>query len=141
MDRQRDTFTMWSHPASADAASCVALELDLLEAFVDGGLRKKDFTFAKRYLLNSRCFDVDTAQKRLEPRLDTVLFGLPTHYWDDYEKHVGAVTLDDARRAVGEVISPHDLVISITATASDVVPALEKLAGIHSVEVIPYDTD
>ncbi len=105
LDRQRDTFTMWSHPASADAASCVALELDLLERFVDDGLRKKDFTFAKRYLVNSRCFEVDTAQKRLEPRLDVVLFGLPHGYWDDFEDNVRKVQLDAARAAVRDVIS------------------------------------
>jgi zinc protease len=141
MDRQRDTFTMWSHPSAADAVACIALELELLERFTSGGLRKKDFDFAKKYMANSRCFEVDTAPKRLEPRLDVALFGLPTGYWDEYEKHLAAVTLSASRKAVAEVISPDDLVIAITATASDIVPSLEKLPGIRSVEVVPYDRE
>jgi len=141
IDRRRDTFTMWTHPAAADAVACIALELDLLERFTSGGLRKKDFAFAKKYLVNSRCFEVDTAPKRLEPRLDGALFGLPADFWETYDKNIQAVTWADAKRAVAEVISPDDLIISVTATASDIVPALEKLPGIRSIEVIPHDRD
>lgn len=139
-DRQRETFSMWSHPGAADAVDCIALELDLLEKWVGGGLRQKQLSFAKKFLLNSHCFEVDTATKRLEPRLDVELFGLPVDYWDRYEARIRGVKLAEAKTALREVLSPDDLVISLTATAADVVPRLEGLPGVRSVTVIPYDT-
>jgi len=139
-DRQRETFTMWSHPGVSDAVDCIALELDLLDRWVGGELRQKQISFAKKYLLNSHCFEVDTATKRLEPRLDVELFGLPHDYWERYEEQIRGVKLGPAKTALAEVLSPDDLIISLTATADDVVPGLEALPGVRSVEVIPYDT-
>jgi zinc protease len=140
-DRQRDAWTMSSHPSSEQLVDCIALELDLLEGFVHGGVPRHDHAFAKKYMVNSHCFALDTAPKRLEPKIDTNIYGLPDDFYDDYEKKVKKVTLDASRAAVREILSTHDVVIALTATAKDVTPALEKLPGVRSLDVVPYDRD
>jgi zinc protease len=138
-DRQRDSWSMWTFPAARDAADCIRLELDLLDRFVEEGVRARDHSFARKYLVNSHCFDVDTAAKRLEPWIDADVFGLPDEFYGHYEKHVRGVTRAASNAAVRKRISRRDVSIALVATASELVPALEALPGIRSVDVIAYD--
>lgn len=138
-DRQRDSWSMWTFPAAKDAAECIHLELELLDRFVEEGVRARAHAFARKYLVNSHCFDVDTAAKRLEPWIDADVFGLPDDFYGDYERHVRGVTLEASNSAIRKRISRRDVSIALVATASDVVPALEALPGVRSVEVIAYD--
>src|SRR5690606_30281998 len=41
-DRRRQAFSMWTFPASTDAAACVALELQLLESWVTEGITEAE---------------------------------------------------------------------------------------------------
>lgn len=140
-DRQRDAWYMWTFPAAKDVAACLSLELELLEGFVGGKLTGKEVQFAKNFLANSHCFDVDTAAKRLDARVDCEVYGLPRDHYRHTVKRVRGVKLADAREAVKRRLSSKDLVITVTATAKDVRDELEKLPGLRSVEVVPYDRD
>lgn len=138
MDRQRDAWYMWTFPGSTQVVDCIRLELDLLEELVGKGISAKDHRFARTYLANSHCFDVDTAAKRLEPRIDEDLFGLPAGYYESYEQQVRAVTRKQSNEAIDARLSSRDVSIVLTATAADVVPELEKLPDVRSIDVIPH---
>jgi zinc protease len=136
---QRDAWYMSTAPAAEYSADCAALQLDLLERWVDRGTKKADLSFAQRYLINSHCFDHDTPSKRLESRLDIELLDIPRGYVDKYDELVARVTKPQADDATRARISPRDLTIVVVATAHDVLRSFEQLPGVRSVEVVPFD--
>jgi zinc protease len=141
VDRQRDAWLMWTFPAAADAVSCVRLELELFDALLRDGITAEELRFAQDYLANSYAFEVDTASKRLEQRIEVELLGLPRDYFDHYVESVRAVTLEQANAAVRARLSRDDLAIVMVATASDVREGLTGLDGVASVDVVPFDRD
>ena len=138
-DKKRDAWYMWTHPAATDAAACVSLQLELLDEWVAGGLSDDDVRFAKKYLVNSHCFEVDTAIKRLDAKLDIELFDLPPEHHRQFVQRVRAVKPDEARDAVRRRISPRDLAIVVVGTASELRASLEALPGVVDLTVVPYD--
>lgn len=138
-EQQREAWYMWTFPSMSCAADCAALQLELLQEWVEGGITGEECRFAKRYLINSHCFDVDTPAKRLDAELEIPLLGVPRRYVHDYTGLVRAVSLSEARDATQRRISCRDVAIVVVATASEVASQFERLPGVRSVEVIPYD--
>lgn len=136
---QRDAWYMSTAPAAEYSADCAALQLDLLERWVERGTTKANLGFAQRYLINSHCFDRDTSSKRLESRLDVELLDIPRSYVDKYDQLVSRVTQQQANDATRARISPRDLIIVVVATATDVVSSFERLPGVSSLQVVPFD--
>lgn len=141
LDRQRDAWLMWTFPAAADAVSCVRLELDLLDALLRDGITAEELRFAQDYLANSYAFEIDTASKRLDQRVDVELLGLPRDYFDHYVQSVRSVTLAQANAAVRARLSRDDLAIVMVATASDVRDGLAALDGVTRVDTVPFDRE
>ena len=142
LDRRREAFTMWTAPAAADAAPCLALELELLVAWRDGGVTEDELTFTKSYLARSHVFDIDTASKRAQQKVEAVLLDLPPGYHEGYVAGVKAVTKDEADAAVRRRIAPDDLVIAVVGTHADVGAAIEAaVPGLARAEVVPYDLE
>ncbi len=135
---QRDAWYMWTAPSAEYSADCAALQLELLDRWVDKGLPQASVKFAQQYLINSHCFDRDTPSKRLESRIDIELLGVPRRYVERHDELVADVTPKQAKEATKARISPGDLVIVVVATAKDVEDAFAKLPGVKSVEVVPY---
>jgi zinc protease len=139
-DRERDAWTMWTHPAATQVIDCLALELELLDAWVEKGLEDAELERSKDYLVKSHAFDLETASKRLDPQLETAVYGLSLDWFPSYPERVRAVSSEEASAAVRARISPRDLSISLVATAS---PELERglaaLPGVRSVERIRFD--
>ena len=73
IDRRRQAFSMWTFPGAADAAACIALQLELLEGYVRDGMKPEELEFIKQYLTRSYAFEIDTAQKRLHSYANSVL--------------------------------------------------------------------
>lgn len=141
-DKQRDAFSMWTFPAAKDAAACIALELELLQAWREKGISARELAFAKRYLVRSHAFDVDTPQKRVHQRLDVDLFDLPADYHDKYVDNVQGVTLDQANAAIRERVSTDDLVVSVVGTHAEIGEAVASaVPGLAKVEVVAYDAE
>jgi zinc protease len=141
-DRHRDAFSMWTFPAAKDAAACIELELELMRDWREKGIVPRELAFAKRYLVRSHAFDVDTPQKRVHQRLDVDLFDLPADYHTHYVDHVEAVTLDAANEAVRHRISTDALVVSVVGTHAEIGEAIAKsIPGLSKVEVVAYDAE
>jgi len=142
IDRQRESFSMWTFPASTDAAACIALELELLEDLLEKGITAQELAFAQSYLSESYAFDIDTPFKRVRQAVDEELFGLPTDYHTAYVEHVRAVKLDEANAALRTRISRDDLTVAMVGTASDIEEAVRKaIPRLSSNAIVPFDSE
>jgi zinc protease len=141
-DRHRDAFSMWTFPAAKDAAACLELELELMKAWREKGITPRELAFAKKYLVRSHAFDIDTPQKRVHQRLDVDLFDLPSDYHTGYVDHVQSVTLEAANESIQKRISTDAMVVSIVGTHAEIGEAVAKsVPGLSNVEVVAYDSE
>ncbi|MBT8470235.1 MAG: insulinase family protein, partial [Deltaproteobacteria bacterium] len=107
--KQKEAWYMSTAPAAEYSADCAALQLNLLERWVDRGIKKSQLSFAQRWLINSHCFDRDTPSKRLDTRLDVELLGIPRSYVEKYDELVAGVSLQNANEATRARISARDI--------------------------------
>lgn len=138
-DRKRELWSMWTFPSAKQARECIALQLRLLEQWIDGGVTASELRVAKSFLEKSHAFDVDTAQKRLEQSVEIEIFDLPADYHSGFSRCVHEVSVDAANAAVRRRLSHEDLAIVVVATAKDLTAELAKLPGVRSVQVVPFD--
>jgi len=142
IDRRRQAFSLWTFPKASDTAACIKLELEMLEAFRKNGLKKSELSWAKRYLIRSHAFAIDTASKRVGMKLDGNLYELPPGYYENYLDALRGITLDAANSAVASRLSDENLRVVVVATdtvvGNDVRSAIERLA---SSSVVRYDED
>jgi zinc protease len=141
-ERVREVFSMWTFPKSSDAPACIGVELALLEALHEEGISARELSFAKKYLKESAVFDSDTASKRLAQRLDEACGDMPKGYHDRFIPKTQEVTIEQCKRAVRARINPDNLILCVTATASELRAQLEDaIPGLASTTVIPFDRD
>lgn len=139
LSRTRHLWSMHTFPAAPDARGCIELQLELYRRWVERGLTARELTAAKRYLEKSHAFETDTAAKRLDQRLDIELLGWPKAHHTGFVERVKRVTLDEIRAALQRRLSLSDRVMTIVATAEQLVPELEKLGPSEQLEVVPFD--
>ena len=140
MDRQRESWTMFTQPGADQALDCLELELELLERWIERGLSKRELAASKRYLIKSHAFERETASRRLEPRLESFLYGLPAGWNEGYVPAVKAVDHAAARDAVQAKLSADDLVIALVATATpELCAGLAAIDGVREVRTIAFD--
>ncbi|MGF1467721.1 MAG: M16 family metallopeptidase [Sandaracinaceae bacterium] len=139
VDRRRDAWTVWTQPATDQLLDCLALELELLKAWVEGGLSPAEVERAKSFLIKSHPFDRDTPLKRLAPRLEAELHGLPLGRWLRFPEHVARVTPFDANRAVEQRFALADLAVVVVATATaSLLEGLGRRVGVPHVDVVSF---
>jgi zinc protease len=142
VDRRRQAWVMWTFPAAEDAAPCLKLTLDLMEAWVKEGVTAREVSFIARYLVRSHAFDVDTAAKRLHQALDVELLGLPADYYSSWIEHVRAVTARSASAAVRSRIHPENMLAVVVGTAAQVLDPLRgAIADLSDASVVPFDLE
>lgn len=141
-DRHRQAFSMWTFPKASDAATCIGVELELLRAWWDKGISKRELSWAKRYLTRSHAFAVDTASKRVGLALDSLLYDLPAGYYEGYLDHIRDVTLERANAAIRERISLENLLVTVVGTASEIADGVRAaIPGLEGHEIVPFDAD
>ena len=141
-DRHRQAFSMWTFPKASDAADCIRLQLEMLAAWREKGITAEELDWAKRYLVRSHAFSVDTAGKRVSLALDEIVYGLGDGYHERYIERVQAVTLDQANAAVRERISDRDLLCVVVGTERDIGSAVrDAIDDLSNAEVVPFDAD
>lgn len=137
-DVKRDAWTMSSFPTAEHAVACASAMLALQEDWVRNGGSKASIRAAKSYLVHGRCFEEDTAFKRVETKLDLVIHREPERHYTHYDSIVRKVTAEEARAAVRERISPRDRVLAIVGSAKELVPGLEVLPGLSRLDVVSH---
>jgi zinc protease len=139
VDRARELWSMWTFPSATDAVGCIELQLKLLADYVAEGPSERELQRAKSYLIKSHAFEIDTADKRLDQRIDEIVHDLPKGYHDNFLDQVRAVDRASAHAAMAKRIRVDALAMVVVATAKDIVPALKALPGVSSVDVVPFD--
>jgi zinc protease len=141
-DRHRQSFSMWTFPKADDAAACIRLELEMLAKWRSEGITAEELAWAKRYLVRSHAFSVDTAPKRVGLRLDEIIYQLPAGYHARYVERIEAVTLEQANAAVSQRIDDRNLLVVVVGTESQIGAGVrDAIDGLSSVEVVPHDAD
>jgi len=139
-DRQREAWSMWTQPGAEQLVDCLRLQLALYDAWRDRGLTRDEVRRAKRYLVKSFPFDVETACKRLERKLRTAIYDLPDDWYARYPSRIRAVKRADANAAVAARLSGEDLTIGVVATATDALrSALRSIDAVRAIRVVPFD--
>jgi zinc protease len=137
-DRRRHSFSMWTFPQAGDAAACIGLQLTLLEQLIERGVTKSELAAAKKYLLNSHAFALDTASKRAALALDQALYDLPPV--ETFKERVLGVTLDGVNAALQNRLSPSNLLIVVLGTASELLgPIAGSISDLVAQEVVSFD--
>jgi zinc protease len=139
LSRTRDLWSMHTFPAAKDALACIELQLELFARWVQRGVSARELSAVQRYLEKSHAFEIDTAAKRLDQRLDLELLGWPTTHYSRFIPRVKAVTRDDIAKALAQRLSLEDQAIVLVATADELVPQLEKLPNVTTVDVVAFD--
>jgi zinc protease len=140
-DRRRQSFSMWTFPKAEDAGPCLKLELDMLHELREKGVTKAELSWAKRYMIRSHCFAIDTAAKRVGLELDQTLYDLPEDYYAKYLERVQAVTLEQANQAVQNRLSEENLLITVVGTESAIGNSVrESVSNLASTEVVAFDS-
>jgi zinc protease len=141
-DRRRQAFTMWTFPKAEDAAPCLRLELDLLAAWHQRGISQKELDWAKRYLVRSHAFALDTPAKRVGLALEELIHELPPRHYAEYVERLQAVNLEQANAAIRARISVDNLLVAIVGTESQIGAAMrDAIDGLTSVEIVAFDTN
>jgi zinc protease len=142
IDRRRQAFSMWTFPKAEDAAPCIKLELEMLHELRAQGITKKELAWAKKYLVRSHAFALDTASKRVGLLLDSALYGLPDGYYENYVENIKSITLEQANAAVVSRLSEQDLLVSVVGTASQILDAVKgAIPELADSEVVAYDAE
>jgi zinc protease len=141
-DRRRQAFSMWTFPKAEDCAACLGVELEMLRAFRERGVTKKELTWAKRYLVRSHAFAVDTAAKRVALKLDSLVYDLPEGYHEQYIERVRGVTLEEVNQAISARITDRDLLVVVVGTERQIGdPVRGAIDDLGDSEVVAFDTD
>jgi zinc protease len=139
-DRRRQAFSMWTFPKATDAAACIGLELELLRVWRERGISKRELTWAKRFLVRSHAFAIDTAAKRVGLSLDAALYDLPADYYARHIEQLSAVTLEQANAAVQRRISDQDLLVTVVGTHAEIGEAVQAaIPDLAKTEVVRFD--
>jgi zinc protease len=142
IDRRRQAFSMWTFPKAADAAPCIELQLNMLRDLRAKGITKKELGWAKKFLVRSHAFALDTASKRVGLLLDSELYGLPAGYYETYIERIKAVSWDAANAAVASRLSDEDLLVTVVGTAAEIGDAVRGVVtNLASSEVVPFDSE
>jgi zinc protease len=142
IDRRRQAFSMWTFPKAEDAAPCIKLQLEMLHDLRDKGITKKELSWAKKYLVRSHAFALDTASKRVGLLLDSALYGLPPGYYENYIERIKAITLEEANASVVKRLSEDDLLVTVVGTAAQIIaPVKEAISNLASSEVVAFDSE
>jgi zinc protease len=142
IDRRRQAFSMWTFPKAEDAAPCIELQLKMLSDLRNKGITKKELSWAKKYLVRSHAFALDTASKRVGLELDTELYGLPAGYYEQYTERVKEVSLEAANAAIVERLSEDDLRVVVVGTAAQLDDKVRAaIPNLASNEIVPFDAE
>jgi zinc protease len=137
---QPRSWAIHLYPGEKDTAPALALTLSLISDLAKNGLKKEDFAFAKRTLINSAGFMYNTPRKRVENKLLEKTIDLPEGFMKSYGPEIQKVTLEESNAALRNFVRPDRLAIAVVATASRLKEALVQAASVSAdrVEVVDW---
>lgn len=139
-DLVRETMMLTTSPGEDVAAPCAALLGKLQRQFTERGVSGRALNRAKRSLLRGHAFDVETADRRLLPRLDVESLGLPPGPHDRYLEHLRSAKIGAVNEAVQKKLSGGDRLFVVVGNADAIRSELESALSPQSTRVLSYDS-
>jgi zinc protease len=139
-DRHVGTFTAWTFPEKANAVKTLDLLVELLAKLDAAPLTAPEVEFAKKYLVESFAFRIDTPDDLLTEAMRAELNGLPPDFLARWPERIAAVTLADANRVREAHIDADNLLISMLCSAASFEEPLKAIPGVTTVTVVAHDT-
>lgn len=129
-------------PSAEQTGETLELILRLYREWAEQGLRPDEVEFSKGYLRKSHAFTIQTADDRLALRTRLLLCDMPQSYVTDFPDRIAQIDEKAVRQAMNESLHPSDLVVTLVATAKNVLPQLSKIAALKNaeIEVVPFDS-
>ena len=91
---------------------------------------------AKRRVVGLQVMSMQTVGQQASMRLEGILNGYPSDYYDVYAQHINAVTADQVRAVMDKFVKDDAMTVVVAAPASVVKPQLDKLGPV-TVEPMP----
>jgi zinc protease len=114
--RQPGPFQISLQTKRSQAGEAITVTRDVLAGFLRDGPSAEELAAAKANLTGSFPLRLDSNKKILDNVAVIGFYGLPLDYLDHYQERVGAVTVDDVKRAFSRYVRPADL-MTVTVAA------------------------
>ena len=139
-DLVREAMMLTTSPGEDVAAPCAALLGKLQAQFATKGISGRALNSAKRSLLRGHAFDIETADRRLIPRLDVESLSLPAELHDHYLEILRGAKLKAVNEAVNAKLSGGDRLFVVLGNADAIRGPLEKALSPKSITVLNHDS-
>lgn len=126
-DRVGAHYALSAAPEAAKAVETLGLLRSEYERFVDEGLRDDEIEFARRNLIASFAFSVETPALVASQRVRARLLGRPDDHLATWRARVEALAPDAVRAAVRRHLDPTAVSAVVVGDAAALVPALSPL--------------
>jgi len=130
-------------PKNADTPPAIKEALQMIRDLRDHGITQEEFNVAKQSLVNSAGFNYNTPSKRLENKLQEIVFGLPDGYFKNFASRLDSITLDQVNQAIKSFVTPDNLMVGVVATAKVSQDELAAALGIpaKNIEIQDYQKE
>lgn len=98
---------------------------------------QEELDFAKVSIIRREPLQLETSGQLAGRIQDLIAYGLPLSYWDEYNRRIAAVTLEDVNRVAREYLQPGKFAIVVVGDRSQVEAGLRQLP--YPVELVPLD--
>jgi zinc protease len=129
-------------PSAEQTGETLELILRLYREWAEGGLRPDEVEFSKGYLRKSHAFTIQTADDRLALRTRLLLCDMPQSDVTEFPDHIAQIDGKAIRQAMDACLRPDDLVVTLVATAKNVLPQIAKIPALKGadIDVVPFDS-
>ena len=132
--RQVGALNGWVFTGVDHAVDTLRLVLRLYTELTQTPAPDEAVAFFKKFLAGAYASELDSPSARLWRRVLAEIQGLPRDWVDTFAQKVTDTSAADVRRAVVNHLKPHDLAITLVATADVLLPKLQA-AGIDAAAV------
>ena len=115
----RSAFAASTFPNVEQTEECFRLLIDTIKSWHQDGITEEEFAQTQHFLSRSYAFARDTAEKRLNLRMDEAANHLSIGYHDHYQERVQAVTLPEVNQAIRKRIDLNQLTACLVGNADE----------------------
>ncbi len=137
MARQRNLWRTFSFPSKDNLGDCIRVQLEMIAALREFGLGAEELRDTKRYMENSQHFERETACKRLDPRLDEALYGLPRGWYDAEQSRIQAISNDQIKVVLQRRLPDSQLCVGVAGPPGIAKIVEDAFAPAHMMVLTP----
>ncbi len=135
MHRNTGAFTITTFTRNATLRKCVDEVLRSVGTLVEQGPSEAELEKAKRYLVGQYPLGLQAPDDLARALLDVEFYGLEPGTIESFDARVGAVTMEDVRRALKSYFCVNDLQILVVSNPEVARTALQGLGALDEIEI------